>query len=130
MAKQQFFGIKFPFSNESWKGSYLDLNETKEEQVRSEIIHIIFTPKGQRLRMPEFGTDFIKYVFDPNDSDSWADLKRDISEQITRYLPDVIFKDIKTFKDENNDNAMFALITYSVKNGNIETEYKFSVPIV
>ena len=40
---EQFYGIKYPFSEESERLTYLDLNESKEESVRSMILHIIFT---------------------------------------------------------------------------------------
>lgn len=130
MAKEQLYGIKFPFSDESWRGGYLDMNESRDEAVKSEILHIIFTPKGQRLRMPDFGTNLIKALFDPNDNITWDGIKDDISSQVSKYIPNVSFKDISVYKDEQNDNKMFAIITYSVINGNKEVEYKISVPIV
>lgn len=57
MANRQFFGIKYPFQNESEDNYYLDLNQSYEDKMKSELLHIIFTPKGQRYRNPDFGTE-------------------------------------------------------------------------
>lgn len=130
MAREQLYGIKYPFTNESWRKSYVDLNDTEEDKIKSEIMHVIFTPKGQRLRMPDFGSDLIKYIYEPNDSDTWTNMKNDIRQQISAYVPNVSFRDISVYQDENNEHALFAIITYSVKHGLQETEYKMTVPIV
>ena len=31
-----------------------DLNKTRAEMIKSQIMHLIFTPKGQRIRKPDF----------------------------------------------------------------------------
>ena len=62
MAKQ-FYGITYPFSDDSDLNTLFDMNETRLESIKSMVLHIIFTSKGQRIRQPEFGTDLIKYIF-------------------------------------------------------------------
>ena len=64
MALTQKFGIKYPFTLENDDELYMDLNMTREESLKSRLLHVIFTPKGQRLRNPDFGTDLIKYIFE------------------------------------------------------------------
>ena len=78
MAKKQFFGIKYPFQNETEGECFMDLNASFKEKVKSEILHVIFTPKGQRYRNPDFGTDLIKYLFEPNDEEVWSKIKSEI----------------------------------------------------
>jgi phage baseplate assembly protein W len=63
MARQQLFGIKYPFTHDDYQNFFVDANINEKDKVRSQIMHVIFTPKGQRIRMPEFGTDLIKYIF-------------------------------------------------------------------
>ena len=120
MAKKQLFGIKYPFQNESENNYYLDLNTTYKDKVRGEIIHIIFTPKGQRYRMPDFGTDLIKYIFEPNDEETWGKIKSEIRGQITKYLPRVKFEDISIYRNEEDGNHLFADIKYSIMKGDSE----------
>ena len=127
MAKQQFFGIKYPFQNESDGNYYLDLNENYEEKMKSELLHLIFTPKGQRYRNPDFGTDIIKYIYDPNDSDAWVAIKNEIKGQVRKYLPKVTFQDIRIYMDDKNENRTYADITYSVSKGSYEVENNIQV---
>jgi len=124
----QFYGIKYPFSEESDRLTFFDLNENKEDSVRSMILHIIFTPKGQRLRRPEFGTDLIKFIFEPNDGISWDGIKEEIRKQISFYLPNVIFNNISLIR-ENDNNAIFVEIDYTVQNNGQTTQNKTLVRI-
>lgn len=121
----QFYGIKYPFSEESELLTFFDLDETKLDGIRSKILHIIFTPKGQRLRHPEFGTDLIKYIYEPNDSITWDAIKEEIRKQVSRYLPEVIFNNISILQNpEENDHAIFVEVDYSVQDKGVTTQNK------
>ena len=117
MAKKQYFGIKYPFQNENEKSFYVDLNTTYEDKIKSEILHIIFTPKGQRYRNPDFGTDLVKYLFEPNDEETWANIKSEIKGQISKYLPNVEFNNIDLYSDDETGHHLYASISYSVRKG-------------
>lgn len=112
--KKQYYGIKFPFSEESDDLTFFDLNQTKEESVRSQLIHLILTPKGQRLRNPEFGTDLIKYVFETNDNITWENLKSEIREQVFRYVPQANIDDLKVIHNTEEKNSIYLEIDYSL----------------
>ena len=130
MANRQFFGIKYPFQNESEDNYYLDLNQSYEDKMKSELLHIIFTPKGQRYRNPDFGTDVIKYLFEPNDSETWTGIKSEITTQVGKYLPKVVFKDINIYMDEENENRAYADIKYNVIKGSYEIENNIQVRLM
>lgn len=130
MVKKQYFGIKYPFQNESDDNRYVDLNESYIDKMRSELLHIIFTPKGQRYRMPDFGTNLIKYIFEPNDESTWAGIKSEIKEQVAKYLPKVNFKNISIYKDEENENRVFADISYTVLKGMTEEEDNINIRVI
>lgn len=118
MAKIQYLGIKYPFTNNEFQNFFLDVNETEKERVRSEIMHVIFTPKGQRLREPEFGTDLIKFIFEPNEEVTWDGLKNEITDAVQTYVNNVILDDIQVAKSEESDSAVYVRIDYSVRQGN------------
>ena len=118
MAKIQYFGIKYPFTNNDFQKFFLDVNDNEKDNVRSKIMHVIFTPKGQRIREPEFGTDLIRYIFEPNDSISWSSLKNEITDSVQRYVKNVILNDIQVAKSEDDASSVYVRIDYSVKQGN------------
>lgn len=122
MAKIQYDGIKYPFENKNNEKYLLDLNTTMRESVRSRLLHVIFTPKGQKIRDPEFGTDLIKHVFEQNDVETWTKMKEEISEAVTKYVSDTIINNISILKDENDESVVFVRIDYSVKEGNLLTK--------
>ena len=79
------YGISFPI--QSNKGKHLiDLNNNINDDVKSQLLHLIFTPEGQRLRNPEFGTRLIEYLFDPNDNLLWEDVVLHIKEKVNKYI--------------------------------------------
>lgn len=118
MAKHQKYGIKYPFTSNNEEHIFLDVNDTETDYVKSKVLHVIFTPKGQKIRDPEFGTDLIKYIFSQNDDYSVSEIKSEISESIKRYVPEVDFRDFNVFKDENDENSIIVTIEYGVKIGN------------
>lgn len=121
MAKKQLFGIKYPFIADDVTGYYVAANKTVTEKVRSQLMHIIFTPKGQRIRNPEFGTDLIKYIFDQNDGMTWEAVKTEVSESVTRWATNINLKDIRVVKSEEDPSQVFVRLDYSVTEGNKTT---------
>lgn len=121
MAKKQYYGIKFPFKNEGFQHFYLDANETVKDKVRSQLMHVIFTPKGQYIRNPEFGTDLIKFIFDQNDSYTWESVKNEVTESVSRWVKDVKINDISvvtSYDDDTDMSQIYVRIDYSVVKGN------------
>jgi phage baseplate assembly protein W len=117
---KQFYGIKYPFSKDSEMHTLFDLNETKEDKVKSMLLHIILTPKGQRLRNPNFGTDLIKFIFEPNYEVSWDKIKEEIHTQVSFYIPEIKFENIEIIKNVENDSEIYLMLEYSVEeNGEI-----------
>lgn len=95
MAKTQYYGIKFP-TQIKWGQSLFDLNNSKADMVKSQLIHLIFTPQGQKLRDPLFGTNLIKFIFDPNDEIMWEDVILEIKNKVKQYIPNCEVIDVTT----------------------------------
>lgn len=129
MAKKQFFGVKYPFLNDNENHFYVAANETLADKVKSQLMHIVFTPKGQRIRMPEFGTDLIKYIFDQNDNITWESVKTEINESVSRWSNNISIRDISVVKNENDDSQVFVRLDYSVTEGNKVTNDSVVVEI-
>ena len=128
MAKEQKYGIKFPINVVSEDKTLFDLNKTRAEMIKSQIMHLIFTPKGQRLRMPNYGTDLIKYIFEPNDSDAWEAIKGEIRDSVSAWIDGVTLNDIQVMASESG-NEIYVRIDYSVKDGNYEYKNSLAVEI-
>lgn len=122
MTKKQYLGIRYPFTSQDFQNFYIDLNSSLKGKVKSQIIHVIFTPKGQRLRNPEFGTDLIKYIFDPNDTATWESVKNEIKDSVSRWVNNVNLKDIQIVKNVDDDLEIFVRVDYTINIGNKSTD--------
>ena len=113
MAKEQKYGIKFPINVDSDEKTLFDLNYTRVESVKSEVMHLIFTPKGQRLRNPNFGTRLIQYIFNPNDNETFGDIVTEIKETVKMWIPDCNIKNVEIAEDEDG-LEIYAKIRYTL----------------
>lgn len=118
MAVTQKYGIKYPFTTDNDDGTYIDLNKSYADGIQSQVLHVIFTPKGQKLRDPDFGTNLVEYIFNPSDALTFGGIKSEISTQISKYVPSVEFRDISVYNDENNENGIIVIVEYGVTKGN------------
>ena len=117
MVKQQFYGVKYPFVAEDVENYFVDVNKSLKDKVRSILMHVIFTPKGQKLRDPEFGTDLIRYIFEPNDNISWEGVKNEVSEVVSKYVNGVVVNNISVVQNESDAAEIYVRLDYSVSNG-------------
>lgn len=123
MAKIQKYGIKFPITILSDDGSLFDTNFLQSDSVLSELLHIIFTPKGQRLRDPEFGTSLIQFIFNPNDMQTWDDVVSEAKSAVSKYLKDCKVNGMSVLEGEDG-KGLYVEINYSVWDGGKVSTYK------
>ena len=115
MAKQRFINIDFPFKD-SPEGFYFNLNATDADAIRADLLHLLLTNKGERLYMPDFGSDLKKYIFEPNDGVTHEQIKDNLNETIKRYMPNLIINGI-TFKNDAIEELIIVELTYTVTDG-------------
>lgn len=123
MAKTQYYGIHYPFTSTGITKTFVDLDSDSQKAMQSDIMHLIFTQKGSRLRNPDFGTNLIQFIFSPNDNDTWVDVKNEIKTAIAQYVPNVTLKDINVYASGSDGHGLIAEISYSVNEGNFVLDY-------
>lgn len=123
MPNVSHIGIKFPFNIKSIEKTFLDLDTTPQDAIKSSIMHLIFTPKGQRVRNPEFGTNLIQFIFNPNDSQTWGEIKSEIKDAVSRFVPNTTLEDIEIYETDEG-RGLVASIRYTVKDGTFSNTYQ------
>lgn len=96
MANGVTYGINFPF-RDSFNGKYLDLSDTVEEEIRTDLIHLLLTRKGTRYFLPDFGTRLLEYIFQPMDGTSFAEIESEIRESVKKYIPNLKLTSINVY---------------------------------
>jgi phage baseplate assembly protein W len=105
--------IKFPF-RDSEDGSFLKLNKTSLDAIRSNLIHLIMTEKGERWYLPEFGTNLKKFIFEPEDGVTRNDIKSQLNSDIQKWIPNLLVNEITVEPDSNNEYSVEIEIKYTV----------------
>ena len=113
---KKYINIRFPFQK-SDEGQYLQLNKTTKEAIKSDLLHLLLTNKGDRLYMPDFGTNLYKYVFEQNDAISHGEIKREINESVKKYIPGLVIDDMEFLVEDFNRNVVAVNIKFSVTSG-------------
>jgi Phage baseplate assembly protein W len=107
MAKIRVYDIKFPTTVEQGKALF-DMNMTPADNVKSQLVHLIFTPVGQRLRDPNFGTSLIQFLFNPSDQQTFGDIEFEIKDKVNRYVPNC---SIKSVSSDTTDEGLGVMVT-------------------
>ena len=120
--RKQYYGIKFPFTKDNNDEIYLDLNENFVDKAKSDMFHAIFTPKGQRVRMPDFDTNLIQFIFEENDQMTWDKVRDEISATTEKYVPSVKVTDVMVYTECDDDHRSYVTIKFTVTNGITTTD--------
>jgi len=112
MAKR-FINIHYPFKDSS-KGFYLELNDNDNDAIKSDLLHIVLTRKGQRLYKPDFGTDLLKYIFEPEDSMTLTAIKSEMISEVKKYLPQLRIDNVKIEESPDNEHAAILTINFTI----------------
>jgi phage baseplate assembly protein W len=113
MANGKYININYPFKD-SKRGFFLELNDNDNNAVKADLMHLILTTKGQRLYMPDFGTNLIKFIFEPNDGITHGEIKDEIKDTVKRYLPNLTINDVIVEPHETNEYTATVRIDYTV----------------
>jgi len=118
MANGITYGINFPF-RDSYDGKYFDLSIVNDEEIRSNLIHLLLTRKGSRYYLPDFGTRLMEYIFEPLDGPTFSEIESEIRTSVEEYLPGVTVTniDIKAASEGEEDKGTYV-------NGNDERVYR------
>jgi len=86
-------------------------------QARENLINLLLTKKGERVLNPDFGSELLYVLFEPN-IDSLKEVVIDIiTTAVERQLPYIVLNeiDVATFEtDPNLQNSIRVKITFSV----------------
>ena len=108
MANGKTYWINFPF-NDSYFGDYLSLSQTNDEEIRSNLIHLLLTRKGTRYYLPDFGTRLYEYLFEPLDGPTFSQIEAEIRSSVEEYIPGLRINNISITQasEEDEDKGFY-----------------------
>ena len=109
----RFINIDFPFKN-SPKGFFLNLNDNDQRAIKADLMHLLLTRKGQRLYNPDFGTDLLRFIFEPNDTLTLTDIQEEVSASVKKYIPNLSINNLTVTQSEYSEYAATIRVEYTI----------------
>jgi len=112
MALSKTYGVNFPFK-ESQEGKYLSLSKSVQEEVRTDLLHLILTRKGSRYYLPDFGTRIYEFIFEPMDGPTFDSIRDDIKTAVEKYIPNLQINEINITPYTEDDKSIVGELTFT-----------------
>ncbi len=109
----KYINIRYPFQN-SVNGFFIELNSVDADAIKSDLLHLILTRKGQRLYKPDFGTDLLRFIFEPEDGLTLSKIKEEIQSTVKKYLPKLQINNIIVEQSEESEHAAVVRLDYTI----------------
>tara|TARA_R100000734_G_C3248988_1_gene51166 strand:- start:159 stop:566 length:408 start_codon:yes stop_codon:yes gene_type:complete len=91
------------------------------DQIKANMVNYLLTNKGERVFRPNFGADLRNLLFDQILDVTTDDLKNMIQDDIIRFFPNVVVKEI-IFDNKPDRNEVNFTLTYQIENFGVEDE--------
>lgn len=98
-------GVSLPFNS---PGVFKSTYSTKD-QIKSNLINLLLTGRGERIMNPEFGTELSKYVFEGITDSNSDSLISSLQSSIATFIPEINVTSITV-----TPNADYNLVSLSV----------------
>jgi len=113
MAQKTFLNIRFPFRDDP-EGKFVEMTTDYKLAIKSDLMHLLLTNKGERLYMPDFGANLRQYLFEPNDTVGTEGIKKEINTAVQKYIPNLTITELSVTPSEDNRNAAIVRLDYLV----------------
>lgn len=110
-----FINIKFPFEQENTEGWIFKSDKSQKEIIRSNLLLLLLTEKGERYYKPNYGTNLRKFFFEPNDIITEGEIIKDIKKTINEFIPNITLNKIEFDRtvQETNENAIAIKLNFT-----------------
>jgi phage baseplate assembly protein W len=79
--------IRFPLVDDPSTNTFFQMTETTKNALKSDLLLLLLTQKGERYYEPNYGTNLIKFIFEPNDGITATEVEQEIKRTVSLYIP-------------------------------------------
>jgi len=97
------YNIKYPLNDNVSTNTYFQMSRVTKDAFSSDLLLLLLTQKGERYYEPDYGTDLLKYIFEPSDNLTASDVEQEIKRTVSLYIPSLQINSI-TFNWKTDDN--------------------------
>jgi phage baseplate assembly protein W len=113
LQKNIAIGVSLPFN----ASGVFNSTYTTKDQIKSNLINLLLTSKGERVMNPNFGCDLKKFLFEGITDNNVDTLRNDILSSISLYIPEITITNI-TLSPNIDNNLVGLTIDYRLNISN------------
>jgi phage baseplate assembly protein W len=102
-------GVSIPFN----VGGVFNQTYATKDQIKSNLINLLLTYKGERVLNPEFGADLPRLLFEPLTDELYPKIQNQIISSINTYIPEITILNIKIIPNTDY-NSINITINYKL----------------
>lgn len=103
-----FQGISYPFR----KGDQeFPQSATDDVLIKESVIQILQTTRGDRLMRPEFGSNVLRFIFEPNEAALGELIYAEVHAALSRWEPRIELLDVRVTRE---DATVVVTVDYGV----------------
>ena len=95
---KKIYGFSYPFVANPKKGYFS--KESGVTLVRNNLTQLLLTTKGERVMIPDFGTNLKYFLFEPLDKFTVQNIRDDILGAVSKYAPGVRVISLRVFPSQ------------------------------
>jgi len=98
------YNITFPFKDDNETNSFIKMNQITKDSYSSNLLLLLLTEKGERYYESDYGTNLLKYIFEPNDDLTSTQVEEEIRNTVALYIPEIKISSV-SFNWETNEEG-------------------------
>ena len=102
----KYISVKFPFVDNVVTNEFLGMTKITKDSYSSNLILLLLTQVGERYYNPDYGTNLLKYIFEPSDGITTSGVEKEIRDVVGRYIPNLTINSVKFDQGLNDDNMV------------------------
>jgi len=122
------YNITFPFRDDTGANRLFEVNQVTKDAYASNLLLLLLTEKGERYYNPEYGTNLLKFIFEPNDELTASLVEEDIKQTVSTFIPEIKITsvDFNWVSDDNglpiSDNQLNVNVRFVYSEGSFTEE--------
>jgi phage baseplate assembly protein W len=109
LQKNIVIGVSLPFN----APSVFNKTYSTKDQIKSNLINLLLTDKGERIMNPEFGADIRRSLFENITTPNLDLLRFKIIDAINIFIPEIVLGNIEILPD-SDANTLSITINYNL----------------
>tara|TARA_R110000737_G_C14603631_1_gene489582 strand:+ start:1647 stop:2114 length:468 start_codon:yes stop_codon:yes gene_type:complete len=129
--KDRFVGLNFPLGSKRDIGGHFS-RTTDVTTVRSAVKQLMQTERGERVMLPDFGTNLRRFLFQPLDEITFEQIKEEVATSFNKYIIGATLEKLSVFSLDDvgpsGGNSLKVILLFSLdKEDSIISEVEVKV---